>query len=293
LLLDVSWLGLPGWRWIFILEGFLPFVFGFVTLFFLPNDPTRARWLPAEERSWLLAELDREHQSKQKEGHGLWLHHLGLVLLLTLIYFLLNVTSYGLSFFLPGIIGSQLHVSDRVAGLLAGPAYVMAFIAILLNGWHSDRTGERYWHAAIPMALMSGGLLLAAAVDGMRLVPVFVMIFCVGTFMYAHLPGFWPIPSKFLGATVAASAIGFINMIGNLGGSVGPWIVGKQASGQSSFARGLLSIAPWPIIAAAIILLVGYTRPKPRAGEKEKLTDLGLTTSASPEFEAGRPGCEA
>src|SRR5437660_650959 len=137
LLLDVSWLGLPGWRWIFILEGFLPFVFGFVTLFFLPNDPTRARWLPAEERSWLLAELDREHQSKQKEGHGLWLHHLGLVLLLTLIYFLLNVTSYGLSFFLPGIIGSQLHVSDRVAGLLAGPDYVSAFIANTCHVWHS------------------------------------------------------------------------------------------------------------------------------------------------------------
>jgi nitrate/nitrite transporter NarK len=83
----------------------------------------------------------------------------------------------------------------------------------------------------------------------------------VGTFHYAHLPAFWPIPTMFLGATAAASAIGFINMIGNLGGSVGPMVVGKEAK-LTSFATALRWLAPWPLVAAAIILIVGYVRRK-------------------------------
>jgi MFS transporter, ACS family, tartrate transporter len=295
LLLDVQWLGLPGWRWIFILEGILPFLAGFVTLFFLPDNLTKATWLPAEERDWLLGELDREHRSKQAHGHWIWLNHLGMVLLLTLVYFFLNVSSYGLSFFLPAILASQLHVSDKIAGLIAGPAYLMALIAMLVNGWHSDRTGERYWHAAVPMALLGGGIFLAAVLDGVPIVPVFVMIFCVGTFMYAHLPAFWPIPTKYLGAIVAASAIGFINMIGNLGGSAGPTIVGKAAKDQASFAPALYRIAPWPIAGAVIILIVGYTRPRrPSAGKKDSANDTAMvTTSANPASAVNRPGSAA
>jgi nitrate/nitrite transporter NarK len=78
--------------------------------------------------------------------------------------------------------------------------------------------------------------------------------------MYAQLPAFWPIPSLFLGATAAASAIGFINMIGNLGGSVGPTMVGKVAEGQTSFAPALFRLAPFPLIAVVIILVVAYLR---------------------------------
>jgi MFS transporter, ACS family, tartrate transporter len=295
LLLDVEWLGLPGWRWIFILEGILPFLAGFLTLFFLPDNPTKARWLPAEERAWLLGELDREHRSKQAHGHWIWLNHLGMVLLLTVVYFFLNVTSYGLGFFLPAILASQLHVSDKIAGLTAGPAYLIALIAMLINGWHSDRTGERYWHAAVPMALLGGGILLAAALDGVPIVPVFVMIFCVGTFWYAHLPAFWPIPTRYLGAVVAASAIGFINMIGNLGGSVGPTIVGKAAKGQASFAPALYRMAPWPVAGAVIILIVGYTRPRRlSAREKDSTNDTEtVTTSANPASAVDRPGSGA
>jgi ACS family tartrate transporter-like MFS transporter len=98
--------------------------------------------------------------------------------------------------------------------------------------------------------------------------PVIVIIFGVGTFLFAHLPAFWPMPTMFLGATAAASAIGFINMIGNLGGSVGPSLVGNLADGQTSFAPALRVIAPWPLVAAALILLAGYTqRKRPAAGQ--------------------------
>jgi MFS transporter, ACS family, tartrate transporter len=258
LLLDVHWFGLQGWRWIFILEGVAPFLAGFATIFFLPDRPAKATWLSAEERDWLMGELEREQRSKQGHGgHWAWVHHLGMVLLLTSVYFCLNFTSYGLSMFMPRIIKSQSGASDKMASLLASLPYLLGFIGILVNGWHSDKTRERPWHVAVPLTMLSLGIWLVAAVDGIPVLPVLVMIFCVGTFMYAHLPAFWPMPTMFLGATVAAGAIGFINMIGNLGGSIGPMVVGKEATGRASFASALVLLAPGPMIAAAIILIVG------------------------------------
>ena len=258
LLLKVDWLGLAGWRWIFILEGLAPIAAGVATLFMLPDRPHKAKWLPPEERDWLTGELDREHRSKH--GHGMWARHLGMVLLLTGVYFALNVTSYGLSMFMPAIIKSQSGLSSELASLVAALPYLMALSAMLVNGWHSDRKGERIWHVATPLTLLSLGIFLVILLDGVPLLPVFAIILCVGPFMYAHLPAFWPIPTMFLGATAAASAIGFINMIGNLGGSVGPMLVGAAATDRASFAPALLLIAPWPFVGGLVILIVGYIR---------------------------------
>jgi ACS family tartrate transporter-like MFS transporter len=189
-----------------------------------------------------------------------------MVLLLTTVYFFLNLTSYGLSMFLPAIIKSQSGLSNQMASYVASLPYLLAFLAMLVNGWHSDRTGERPWHVAVPLTMLSCGIFAAALTDGLPVVPVIIMIVGVGTFMYAHLPAFWPIPTMFLGSTAAASAIGFINMIGNLGGSVGPMLVGEAAKGQTSFAPALLRIAPWTFAGAVIILIVGYYRRKTAAG---------------------------
>src|SRR5262249_11350700 len=157
-----------------------------------------------------------------KQGHApfAWVGQAGTVLLLTAYYFCMNVTSYGLSIFMPSIIKQQSGLSDRWASAVAALPYLMALLAMLANGPHSDRTGERIWHVAVPLVCLSGGIYLAALFDGVWIFPVFIMIFLVGTFMYAHLPAFWPLPSMFLGAAAAASAIGFINMIGNVGGFV-------------------------------------------------------------------------
>jgi sugar phosphate permease len=260
LLLKANWFGLAGWRWTFILQGVVPILAGVATLFFLPDRPSKARWLSPAERDWLVGELDQEHQAKQGQGHGAWVHHLGIVLMLTAVYFCLNVSSYGLASFMPAIIRSQTGVSNRTASLLAALPYVMALVGMLLNGWHSDRTRERFWHAAVPMTFVGLGFALATALYGIPVWPVVIMILLVGTFLYAHLPAFWPVPTMFLGATVAAAAIGFINMIGNLGGSVGSSLVGYAAKGGGNYRLGLLLMAPWPIVAAVIVLVVGYAR---------------------------------
>jgi sugar phosphate permease len=270
LLLGINWFDMAGWRWIFILEGFVPVLAGFVTLFMLPDGPHKAEWLPDDERKFLQAELEAEASSKKGHGHWEWVHHIGVVLLLTLFYFCINVTSYGLQMFMPAIIKTQLKnvipgTSDLLASCVASLPYFLALIGMLLSGYSSDRTRERILHVGTPLCLLGCGLCVCYGVDGLWLWPVFVMIFLVGSFLYAHLPPFWPIPSMFLGATAAASAVGFINMIGNLGGTVGPTLVGKlakeqTAQGAASFASGLLWLAPWPIAAAIVIVGVGAWR---------------------------------
>lgn len=260
LLLDVNWFGLDGWRWVFIIEGIIPVLAGFVTIFFLPNRPKDANWLPADEREWLEGELHRDHEQAKSHSHWGWTRHLGMVLLLTIVYFGLNVSSYGLSSFMPKIIKSQMHFGDKASAIIAALPFFMGFLAMLFNAWHSDKTKERPWHVATPLFFLSMGLLAAALLDGRGWLSALVMIFWVGTCMYAHLPAFWPIPTMFLGATAAASAIGFINMVGNLGGSLGPTLVGKAATTDANFAGGLLKLAPWPLMAATTILIVSYVR---------------------------------
>jgi sugar phosphate permease len=263
LLLNFHWLGWPGWRWIFIFQGIAPIIAGGITLFVLPDRPQMANWLLPDEKESLLADLEREARDKSSRvGMRVLLSNLGVVLLLTMVYFCLNVISYGLGMFMPAIIKSQSGAKDVWASILASLPYVMALIGMLLNGWHSDRTGERVVHVAIPLALTGFGILVAAATDGHTVFPVLAMILLVGPVIYAHLPAFWPIPTMFLGAASAASAIGFINMVGNMGGFVGPYVVGRSATETANFAAALYKIAPFPIVAAGIVLIVGLYRSR-------------------------------
>jgi ACS family tartrate transporter-like MFS transporter len=271
LLLHIQWFGLEGWRWIFILQGIAPILAGFVAIFFLPNRPANAHWLPPEERNWLMGELDREHKGKQVHGHWLWLRHAGIVLLLTSAYFCLNITTYGLSTFIPSILKNHL-VSlwpalrqtpaqlDIWASVVTACLYLFALIAMLVNGWHSDRRRERIWHVAVPLLLFSLGIFLTATFDAFPVLAILAMIVMIGSFMYAHLPAYWPIPTMFLGSLAAASATGFINMTGNLGGFVGPVMVGIVSSGEKSYAQALFYLVPLPLAAALIVLVIGYAR---------------------------------
>jgi ACS family tartrate transporter-like MFS transporter len=297
LLLELNWFDLPGWRWIFILQGALPVLAGFATLFCLPDRPEHARWLPEDERRYLVAALHREQQHKQAHGFSSWSGQLGTVLLLTLVYFGLNVSSYGLQMFLPKIIKSQTGLSDVWASLVAAPFYLIALVAMLLNGLHSDRTQERIAHVAVPLLGLALGTAAVAVLAGQGLWPVFVMVFVVGAFMFAHLPAFWPLPTKFLGATAAAAAIGFINMIGNLGGFVGPTVVGnavaEQGAGPVDFRAALFRLAPFPAASALIIVLIWYLRRQQLAAEPEpgevQVVDTTETLLVSAALEEDKP----
>jgi MFS transporter, ACS family, tartrate transporter len=282
-LIGAHWFGLVGWRWVFIVEGALPVLAGAMTFFLLPNRPSEAKWLANEERQWLAGELGREKELKRlAHGQTAWYAHLLIVLLLTTVYFFQNLTVYGLGFFMPTIMGTWipalpytarlwlglagkmspevLHAHQYHAkALLAALPYVVSVFAVLFNGRHSDRTRERTWHAAIPLAMLSVGVFLLSQLGNYPRISMLVMIFLVGSCIFTHIPAFWPMPTMFLGAAAAASAIGFINMMGNMGGAVGPAIVGNSAN-VSDMATSLRNISPWSLIGAVILVSMDLFR---------------------------------
>src|SRR6266404_3005398 len=261
LLLGVNWLGLAGWRWLFIIEGAPAIIFGVVTIFYLTDRPHQARWLPDDERDWLTGELEREKLEKQatRSYSILQAFRHREVVLLTLAYFFMVTAVYGFNFWLPTIIQKLSGLSNLVVTLISALPYCVALVAILFVGWSSDRTKERRWHTALSMIAASLGLLLSVVAQDQTALAV--LMFCVaGAGMYSYLPGFWALPTSFLTGTAAAASIGLINSIGNLGGFVGPYVVGYLSQATNSFLGGVLYLATSALVAAVLILALRATR---------------------------------
>src|SRR5215216_2396301 len=263
LLLGINWLGLAGWRWLFIIEGAPAIIFGVVTIFYLTDRPHQARWLPDDEREWLTSELEREKQAKQAaHSYGILqaLRHRE-VILLTLAYFFMVTAVYGFNFWLPAIIKKLSGSSNMVVTLISALPYCVGLVAILLIGWSSDRTRERRWHTALSMIVASVGLLLSVAAQDQTALAVLMFCFAAAG-MYGYLPGFWALPTSFLTGTAAAASIGFINSIGNLGGFAGPFVVGYLSNATNSFIGGVLYLSVSALVAAGLILSLRATKKR-------------------------------
>src|SRR5229473_2177479 len=181
------------------------------------------------------------------------------VILLTLCYFCAMTGSYGIAFWLPTILKRLSGKSDLKVTLLAALPYVAAFITQQVNGWHSDRTQERRWHAAIPVFLC--GLALALAVAYRTNLPVSVGLFVVaGGSFYGFQPVFWAVPTLFLSESAAAASIGLINSVGNLGGFVGPLVMGYLVGRTHNFSAGLWYLVGSLIVSGILMLTVGAGR---------------------------------
>ena len=261
LLLGITWLNLRGWRWLFILEGVPAVVFGVITIFYLTDWPREAHWLPYEERDWITAELEKEKLAKQKVRS----YTIGQafaqrdVILLTLCYLCATTGGYGVAFWLPSILKRLSGQSDLRVTLLAALPYLAGFAAQQLNGWHSDRTLDRRWHAAAPIFLC-GVFLLLAVLFGSNL-PLAVTLFAlVGVGYYAFHPCFWAVPTAFLSESAAAASIGLINSLGNLGGFFGPMVMGYLVNRTHSFQAGLLFLVVSLCLSGVLMVAVGAGR---------------------------------
>ena len=260
---NITWGGLEGWRWVFILEGIPSVIFGVITLFYLTDWPSEAKWLPEDEKRWIMGELERERREMLTEGKDpLWR---GIVeglknpktLLLSAIYIFIVTGYYGLTFFLPSIAKRMAPDSTLNQTLIAAVPYAFGFAAMLFNSAHSDRTGERRWHTALPM--LFGGIAMALSIlSGDQVALVFSFLCLVGIGIHAYLPVFWTWPTKFMAASVAATAIGLINSFGNLGGYFGPKVVGYLSVKYNSYVPGM-----WFLVACILIagLLASLVKP--------------------------------
>lgn len=282
LLVKINWLGISGWRWMFILEGVPAIIFGVATLFYLTDWPHQAKWLPNDERDWLLKELDQEKQTKEAK-HSLRIidafRHRE-VLLLTLAYFFMVTGVYGLNFWIPSIIKRLSDLSTFQISLLSALPYCFGLITILLVGWHSDKTNERRWHTALSMMAASAGLLLSVVFGNFA--PLAIAMLCItGAGNAGYLPGFWALPTSFLTGTTAAAAIGLINSFGNLGGFVGPYVVGYLSTKTGSYYSGVLYLAASALIASFLILALKATRKTKAVAISALPTEIDRTPGKS------------
>ena len=256
-ILGVHWLGITGWRWLFLLEGLPAVVFGIVALFVLPDWPNEARWLPPEERDWITTRLGEERRAKaHAEQMTIWqvLRH-PAVLVLTAGLFFTYTGGYAFWFWFPTMLQRFTGWTDvQRIGWVGAIPFVAGLIGMLIVGWSSDRMGERRWHFAIPQltAALALGVWFFIPHSNVLLVAVFTLL---GFGTVAYLPSFWALPSAFLTSSAAAAAVGFINCTASIGGFVGPKIIGNLSQRTGSFDSGFIfMIACWTIASVLVLL---------------------------------------
>jgi ACS family tartrate transporter-like MFS transporter len=255
--------GLAGWQWLFILEGLPAVILGLCALRVLTDRPEKADWLPASDRAWLIGVLRQEEAERAQHDRGSVLQALTAprLWLVTFVYFLNTVVTYGIFLWLPKILRDASGSSGLRLSLMTTIPFVAALIAMVFIGKHSDRTGERKWHVAACATTAAVGLVLAAQSGTNPL--LLVLSFTLSQIGQRSVVSvFWSIPPIFLGGTAAAAGIGLINAVGNLGGAVGPSVMGWLRDVTGDYQRGLLVLAG--ALALEAILVVSLRLPSRR-----------------------------
>lgn len=250
--------GLHGWQWMFIIEALPALLMSVAVLVYLTDKPLAAAWLSPEEREWLQGRLEQERANRESIHRLSWTQSLmnPRVIAFGFIYMGCNIPQYGLSFFLPQIVKAFGGLSNVQIGLVTALPYVVGAIGMILWSRHSDATGERKWHAVIPLVIIVIGLTLAAFAG----TPTLKMLFlCVAGFgFFAVLPIFWTLPTAYLSGTAAAAGIAAVNSIGNLGGFFGPKVFGMLKDQTHGDVASLMFLAACAVIGAVIVLVIGH-----------------------------------
>jgi ACS family tartrate transporter-like MFS transporter len=247
-------LGLHGWQWLFLIEGLPAVVLGMLALRVLADRPEHAGWLSAPQRAWLAATMTREQSERTGVRGESTLRTLtsGRVWLVSLIYFLNALVTYGVFLWLPKILADASGLDGFTLSAITAIPFVVALAGMVLVGRHSDRTGERKWHVALCALTAAAGLFVAVAFQAS--LPLLVLGFTLSQLgQRSVMSVFWAIPPMFLGGTAAAAGIALINSIGNLGGAVGPSVMGWLRESTASYTIGLLLLACVLIAQAALV----------------------------------------
>jgi len=247
--------GLAGWQWLFLVEGLPAIVLGVTTLFYLPDRPSQAGWLSAPEQAWLEQTLRAERAAvEQSHRLTLWqaLTH-RRVWQLCLLYFSTIISFYGVAFWLPQIVKSFSGLSNAAASLITALPYLAAALGMVFVARDSDRTGERRWHVALPAWSAAAALMLGALVQRHPIL-AFLALCVAATGIWSTLGPFWSIPTGFLSGTAAAGGIALINSVGNVGGFVGPTVVGFLKEHTHRFESGLFVLAASLLVAGTLAL---------------------------------------
>jgi MFS transporter, ACS family, tartrate transporter len=246
-----GFLGYAGWKWIYLMEAVPTVLLGVAVLFLLTDKPTKARWLNAEEKNWLISTLEHERRAVEAaRKFSAWEALVNpKILLLSINYFGIVTASLGLLLFVPQMIKS-LGATNMGTGFATMLAYTCGAISMLTWGWISDRMGERRWNLFWACALSTVGLVIAGLTMGSWWSLAGLCVATAG--FYGTKGAFWAMPSMLLTGTAAAAGIAWINSIGNVGGAVGPALVGWIKDFTGSYSGGLYGLAVFTGISTLI-----------------------------------------
>jgi len=247
--------GLKSWQWLFIIEAAPAVILGFVVLFYMTDTPKDATWLAKDERDWLVGTMAEEKSAKSSSAkHSIWSGLADIrVLTLSLVYFGTSAGLYTLGIWAPQIIKAAGLTNMQVGFANAIPATV-AVVAMYAWSWHSDRRNERTWHVVIAVLLAAAGLGLAGI--STSAVAIVSSLTLVNIGISCAKPPLWSMPTLFLTGPAAATGIATINSIGNLGGFVGPAMIGWIKDRTGSFVGGLYFVAGLLVLSAVLTLIL-------------------------------------
>nr|WP_235668405.1 MFS transporter [Pseudomonas coronafaciens] len=245
--------GMAGWQWMLIIEGIPSIIMTVVVIVYLCDNIDSAKWLSAPEKAMLKANLVSDNHGKASRLSDVFFNP--RVWLLVLILLTFNTGFYGLAFWMPSIIKSAGIANTFHIGLLTAIPYSIATVAMLLNARHSNRTGERRLHAAVPAFIGGVGLILSAYfAHNLVLSVLFLSVAASG--LLSLMPIFWTLPGTVLSGVAAAAGIGMINAIGNLSGFTGSMITAVAETMTGDINNGTYVLALCLLVSGGLILLI-------------------------------------
>ena len=259
-----SLFGLMGWQIMFLTQGLAASVVGVWAWFYLDDKPSDAKWLSKDEAGALEAWIASEEQERREERPMTALAALGnpLVLYFGLVYFLVNLTLYGVTFWLPATVGNISGLSSLAIGFVSALPWVFAAVGLFVLPRKAGPTGRHRQYAAACMVIAAIGLSIAASVGPVAAVAAL----CISAFGFiAVLPLFWNLPTSFLSGTAAAAGIALINSIGNLGSFTAPFLLGNIEERTGSIEMGLYILAGGALLCSVLLVLSKRRRKAPEA----------------------------
>lgn len=242
-------LGVPGWKWLFVLEGLPAVLLGVIGIFYLTDRPHQAKWLSPSELEWLQAQIDREanvqHEKSAKLGEllrrpVLWILAIGYIGI-----FCGNAT---LGIWLPQIMHGH-GVALSVIGFVAAVPPLGGVVGMTYLSRRSDKTKERVWHTVACMVIAAAGFGLVATSQSASAALIGFMLANIG--VYSSLAIFWSIPQTYLAANVRPAAIALISSFGALfGGWLAPMYIGKAQGYFHSLPMGMAIVAALLVISS-------------------------------------------
>ncbi|WP_244817163.1 MFS transporter [Caballeronia sp. Lep1P3] len=245
--------GIAGWHWLFLLGGLPCVLLGVLVLKVLKDRIDDAAWLSGAEKTYLKSQIATQVQHTST-GHSL----AGAIrtpgfLMLGLIYFLIQIASYGLNFWAPHLIRAAGTHNPTIIGLLTAVPYVCGAVCMVVVGRLSDRSGERRKFVCVLLVMAAAGFLAAGVFDKQTSLLI-VALGVMGAGVIASIPAFWALPPKLLTGAGAAGGIALINTLGQLGGIVSPVMVGRIRDLTGSTTPALYAIAAMSLLCALLLL---------------------------------------